>query len=433
MSIAVNRYALALAGALLAAAPAAAQENEPLRIEDLYELAAVTSPRVAAMRASAEAVAAREPSAGIPSDPYLEIGAMNLSFPGLSANMPTSMVPTIRLMQMVPFPGKLGASAGMARQETRMAEARADEAWWETRADLGMAFYELYALDAQLEVMRGTLRLLADLETVARAMYASGEGRQSDVLRASVEVARMDADIRRMAAMRIAAEAELAAALGDSAFAVAATVLSPLPAMLPAVDTLVAWAEVSRPMLRGARAMVERAGAARDLARRELWPDVTVGLEYGQRPGDMDMGTERMIGVMVGFSLPVFASRRQLPMRAEMEAMERMTLADLAQERADVAARIRGLVAELDRVRSLLALYRAEILPQARANVESAYAAYRSGSVDFMTVVDARMAVNEFEQEMHQLIAQYGAGITELEMNIGRELPVVDAIDTEAP
>jgi outer membrane protein TolC len=414
-----------------ATAPAAV-EREALTLGAVYRGLQAANPRLAAAGAQARAAAARIGPARTLPDPQLQLGLMNRNFPGFGLSDPLGMN-QIQVMQMVPFPGKLGASAEIARQETRVADAQADEAWWETRAELGMAFYELYALDAQLDVMRGTLRLLTDLEIVARAMYASGEGRQSDVLRASVEVARMDADIRRMTAMRIAAEAQLAAVLGDSAFAVAATALSPLPATLPAVDTLVVWAETSRPMLRGARAMVERAEAARDLARRELWPDVTVGLEYGQRPGDMDMGTERMVGVMLGFSLPVFASRRQLPMRAETEAMERMARADLAQERADVAGRIRGLVAELERARTLLTLYRNEILPQARANVESAYAAYRSGSVDFMTVVDARMAVNEFEQDLHELVAQYGAGITELEMNIGRELPVVDAIDTEAP
>jgi hypothetical protein len=42
--------------------------------------------------------------------------------------------------------------------------------------------------------------------------------------------------------------------------------------------------------------------------------------------------------------------------------------------------------------------------------------------VDFMTLVDARMAVNEFEQELYGLQAEYGQLLAELEMAIGREL-----------
>ena len=430
MNFEAMRGALPLVLLLAARAPLVAQQ-EAVRLAELYRLAESASPRTAAARASSAAVAARESAAGLPPDPYLEVGIMGLSLPDLSADMPTSMVPTIRLMQMVPLPGRLGSASEVARQDTRIAVAAADETLWETRARIAMAFYEVHAIDEHLHVMHETLRLLTDLRAVAQARYASGEGRQSDVLRAGVAVARMDAEIASMYAMRAAAEATLAAALGDRTFRIPSAALSPLPAILPSVDTLVAWADESRPMLRGARAMVDRAEAARDLARRELIPDLTVGLEYGRQPSGM--GSEHMLGLMVGFSVPVFASRRQLPMRAEMEAMQRMAEAELAQERAEVTARIRTLVAELERIGALLRMYRSEIMPQARANVESAFASYRSGAVDFMTVVDARMAVNEFEQEVHELIADYGTAISELEMTMGRVLPVTDAIVTEIP
>lgn len=418
-------------GLLLSAASAAAQDGGAIRLPDLYDVADSTSPRVAAARESRNAIAAREPVARIPADPYVELGVMGLSLPDLSADMPTSMVPVVRLMQMIPAPGTRRAAGAIAQQDTRMADAAADEAVWETRVRIAMAFYEVQALDEHLHVMHETVRLLANLRAVAQAMYASGEGRQTDVLRASVEVARMDAAIARMQTMRTAAENVLAAALGIESFRIDRAELSPLPASLPPIDTLIAWAEASRPMLRGARAMVDRAAAARELARRQLFPDLTLGLEYGRQPSQM--GSDHMIGVMLGFSVPVFVGRRQIPLRAEAEAMQRTAEAELAQGRAETVSRIRSLVAELDRIRTLLDMYRGEIMPQARANVESAFASYRSGAVDFMTVVDARMAVNDFEQEVHELIADYGIAISELEMNVGRALPVTDELDTEIP
>ena len=408
-----------------------AQQGDAVRLAELYRAAESASPSVAAARANRDAAAAREPGAGLLADPYVELGVMGLSLPDLAADMPTSMVPLVRVMQMVPLPGKLGAASEIARQDTRIAEAAVDEALWAARARIAMAFYEVQAIDEHLHVMHETLRLLTDLRAVTQAMYASGEGRQSDVLRASVEIARMDADITRMQAMRTAAEAALGAALGIVSLRIDNAALSPLPATLPPIDTLVAWADASRPMLRAARAMVDRAAAGRDLARRELLPDLTLSLEYGRQP--TEMGTDHMVGVMVGFSVPVYAGRRQLPMRAEAEAMQRTAEAELTQERAEAVARISVLLAELERGRALLRTYRSEIMPQARANVSSALASYRSGGVDFMTVVDAQMAVNEFEQEVHELIADYGTAIGELEMNIGRDLPVTDAIDTEIP
>jgi outer membrane protein, heavy metal efflux system len=63
------------------------------------------------------------------------------------------------------------------------------------------------------------------------------------------------------------------------------------------------------------------------------------------------------------------------------------------------------------------------VLPQARMTVESSFASYGAGAVDFMTLVDAQMSVGRYEQELHVLLAEYGRGIAELEMTIGRELP----------
>ena len=110
-------------------------------------------------------------------------------------------------------------------------------------------------------------------------------------------------------------------------------------------------------------------------------------------------------------------------MRDEAAAMERMSLADLSETRAGVDARIGEVLAELDRARTLIDLYESTVIPQAKANVESSYSSYRVGSVDFMTLVDARMTVNRYEQEYYELLADYGLGVAELEAVVGRELP----------
>lgn len=253
-------------------------------------------------------------------------------------------------------------------------------------------------------------------------MYASGEGRQADVLRAGVEVARMRAEIERMGAMRTAAVARLNAVLNRPAGTPVAAVDYPaVPEHLPTADTLQAWAAESRPRLRRAGLAIEQAESRTGLARKELWPDLTVGLQYGQRAAEM--GTERMGSLMLGASVPVFARRRQLKMREEALAMERMAVAEQADARARVHARIGELLAQLERAQALATLYRTEVLPQAEAAIRSAFSSYRLGAVDFMTLVDAQMALNEYEQELYGLQAEYGRFIAELEMAVGRELP----------
>jgi outer membrane protein TolC len=394
----------------------------PLTLEETYALAAQRNPRIVAAAAVADASAARVSSAGLPPDPVFQIGAMNLSLPNFEADMPSSMAPSIQLMQMLPFPGKLGLSERIAEKTSDMAHSDASETTWMIRTDVGMAFYELYSADRQIEVMKRTLRLLEDFERVARAMYGAGTGRQSDVLRANVEIARMETDIAKMEAMRKVAAARLNGLLDRPAETpVPSPVLPALPAEIPGRETLRAWAEETRPMLTKAKTGVERADAGVDLAKKELWPDLTLGLQYGQR--DLGMGTERMGGAMVGFSIPIFAAGRQLKMRDEASAMRHMATADLADMRASVDAEIGELLAELERARTLIDLYETAVIPQAEANVESSFSSYRVGSVDFMTLVDAQMTLNQYEQENYELLAAYGTAVSRLEAAVGRELP----------
>lgn len=429
----MTSFRIGTAGLVLALAavprPATGQVSEgdvapsdSVHLSEVLSLAEVQNPMLRAFRSAATAAAAREPEASTLPDPMLQLGVMNFGLPNFNADMPTSMAPSVQLMQMIPFPGKLGLEGEIAAYARQMAEAEARETHWAVRLEVASLFFGLYSFDRQIEVMGRTLALLRDFREVAEAMYVAGEGRQADLLRADVEVARMDAEIQRMQAMRLVHAAELNAVLDrPGTVAVGTPALGDLPAETPGRDVLLAWAVESRPALANRRLAVERAQAQLELARKEIWPDFTLGLAYGQR--NVGMGTERMGSAMIEFSLPVHAGRRQYAMRAEASAMEDMARSELGSIEASVDAGIGTQLAELERARRLTALFRDEVIPQARATVESSFSSYRVGSVDFMTLVDAQMTVNRYEGELFQLLGDYGKAVAALESVVGRELP----------
>jgi outer membrane protein TolC len=108
--------------------------------------------------------------------------------------------------------------------------------------------------------------------------------------------------------------------------------------------------------------------------------------------------------------------------RDEARAMKQMVLGELTAMRAETRGKIGEAYANLTRARTLMRLYRTTVLPQAEATVASATAAYRVGSVDFMTLLDDRMTVNTYRRELFALEADEGKAWAELEMLIGREL-----------
>jgi len=419
-----GRGAVALALVLLAAplaaqAPAAAPASG-LTLSEVFQILDSSSPALQAARQMALAAEARVTPARTLPDPELQFGLMNRNLPGFGLQDPLGMN-QVQVMQMIPIAGQLGLAGRAAQAQADAARSRATDRRWELRARAAMVFYELYRLDRTIEVDLVTQGLLRDIAITARTMYSVGQGRQADVLRAQVEVDRMTEGIARMNAMREAAAARLNALLNRPVKTpVPSPVLPRFPPDLPDVDSLEGMALIGRPMLTAGALEVEAAIAAEGRARREIWPDLQLGAIYGQRP--MVEGTDRMLSLMVGFSVPIWAGRRQLKMRDEAQAMRLAAEAELAAMRAETRGRLGELAAELQRVRTLRDLYRNTILPQADATVVSALSAYRVGEVDLMTLLDAQMTLNRYRQQVFQLEAEDGAALAELEMLLGQPL-----------
>ena len=426
--------AIVVASALAQGAGAARTDGlvTELRLGAVYREVEAKSPLVRAARASVRAGAARVgPVSRLP-DPELQLATMNRNLPGFALNDPLGMN-QIQLMQTIPLGGRIGRSADAARARTRAADARVPETLVAQRALAARQFFTLYRLDRSLTVVEETRALLRRLERTTETMYAVGRGRQADVLRAQLEIARMTEDLVRMQTMRVAEGARLGALLDSVALdTTGRPVLPSLDFPLPSADSLVALAVTARPMLQAAAEDVAAAVADERHADRLGWPDLTVGAIYGQRA--MPEGsTDRMLSLMVGASVPIWAGSRQKQMRLEAAAMREMAEAELASLRAETRAAVLETLAELERSSRLSALYRGTILPQAIAAVRSALAAYEVGAVDFMTVLDNQMTVNRYRIELIGFTADRGIRLAELEMLTGQRWIDPDSVAPEAP
>lgn len=411
----------AITGTTRATGPTPPRQLRPdsaLHLHALYASVSRSNPRIEAAAAFARAAAARVAAAGKPPDPEVQFALMNYSLPRLAPDAVLGMR-QVQLMQMLPLPGKLSAASDGARARAQAENARATDVTWEVRVTTAMAFYALWSARERIRIATQTRRLLDDAAAIATSMYAVGDGRQADVLRARVEIARMDEEIMRMGVMADAARARIAAVIDRPDSAVSGQPVLPLfPDSIPPRQELEDAALRARPMLAAGALSVRAAEADERLASRERWPDVRLGLQYGER--SMAMGTDRMGSLMIGAAIPLFARARQLRMRDEAAAMRAMTVADLRAMQAETRARIAEVSADLRRARRLGALYRNTILPQAEAASASALASYRSGGVDFMTVLENRMTVNRYHGELVTLTADEGGSWAELEMLLGR-------------
>ena len=411
----------------------AQQSPTPVTLGDIYHAVDSASPSLRAAAAAARAAAARVPTTRRLPDPQVQLQLMNRNLPGFGLNDPLGMN-QIQVMQMFPVPGKLGLAGRAAEARAAAGRWQVGEVVWTQRGDAAMAFFELHRLDATLDVSRETLRLLANVDSTATQMFALGQAQQTDVLRAQLEISRMTAEIEEMLGMRDAMAARLNAVLDRRVTSpVGPTVRPSLPDSLPPADSLVARALASRGMLRAGASNVLAATEFQRLAQKEIWPDFLVGVVYGQRPMP-DGSTDRMMSFMLGATIPIWAGSRQLRMRDEAAAMREMAEAELAAMQAQTRGRVMELVARFERTRRLRQLYIGSILPQAEATERAARSSYQVGAVNFMTLLDALMVVNGYREKLHQLDADAGTALAELEMLTSGPLipgnpPVIDRGD----
>ena len=391
---------------------------DTLSLAEAVAMAREANPSLQAARLRADAATARVSQAGVWPDPQLAFGLMNRPTRDLGSVADPMSKTAFQLTQTFRWPGKLGFGEQRAEHLATAERLDAEEAERGLLARVTAVYYGLAYLDRSLSVMRETRDLLRDFQRVSSAMYSVGDALQQDVLQAQISVAQMTEDITVAEQERLAMAARLNALLGRAAtMEVGALDLPPPGAEPSAVEELMRLATGNRPALAAARQRVMAAESGYRAARRALYPDITLMLEYGQRPEYPDLAS-----LMVGISLPLWAGSQQLPLRDELQA----EMAAQASRELDLYnetyARLAELRAEAVRARNLAALYATSILPQARAAVESALSAYRVGRVDYISLWNNEMTVNRYQVELVRLTAEYHRVVAEIEAIVGVEL-----------
>ena len=387
-----------------------AAQSDTLRLTDAVAAARAANPAVQASRLRAEAEQERVSPAGALPDPVLELGLLNRPFDGFGTDERMTMN-VIGLKQAFPWPGNQGFSEEGREHAARAARFDAAEVEAQVVARTRAVHARLAYLDRAIAITADTRSMLRDFLEVAESRYASGAGVQQDVLQAQVAVGRTTADLAGMEQERVAAAARLNALMGRPAGEEIPAVDLPVPGdeSLP-LDSLMVLAQTGRPALAAAEERALAAEARYRAAGRASYPDFELRVAYGQRPQYTDMGS-----IALGVSLPIWGGSKDKPLERAAAADQAELDARALELHYETYARLGELRAADERARTLEEIYRVQILPQAEAAVESAFAAYQVGSVDYATLLDARLTVNQYAIDRVRLAAERLQATAEIE------------------
>lgn len=402
-----------------ATAAAAEQENLP----SLIAVALANNPELKASAARWQMFRSRVAQAGAFEDPMLMLKIQNglISAP-LSFNKEAMTAKVIGVSQQIPFWGKRGLRGEQAQLEAETYRWQVEERKLELRRMVSDTYFQLYFTDKSLEIVAGNIRILDDFITLAETKYTVGQGPQQDVFKAQVERS-------KLLDMRISLEQQrrsLQAGLNALLYRSADTPVGPIPdfelkPVTIAAERLRQLARENRPLLKGLRSQIDKGKIEQKLADKENYPDFTLSLEYMQREPAMGGKGDDMYSLGVTFNLPLQRERRHA-LAAESAAATVMAEEELRTAENGIDAEIATLLAQLERRQKLATLYRTGIIPQAEQTLESATIGYRVNKVDFLTLLDNRLTLFNYQRDYYESLADYMAQLARLEATVGLEL-----------
>jgi len=372
------RTCIVHAGIAMALMPAAAGAQSLVLTESqALERLSMDSPRVRAIRASADVARADALAAGRWPNPRLTIDRESVA--GITEYL--TMV-----SQSLPVTGRRDLAVQAATASASASASRADEDVRRLRADARLAFATLVAAqtrERELTAIRDRLRELA--QALARR-EAAGDAAGFDRLRAEREVLDTEADLTIAAADRARAQAMLASYMSgvQDPSQLAAMAGSPSTAAVPSLDALLAQAESTRGELRAYRQDTEAARFALRAAERSRVPEpeIVAGTKSSSVGGG-DIGSV----LTVHASIPLFDRAR--PERALAEARATQAEARAASFVTVLRGEVTGLrAAVLDR-REVATRYRAQALESAAQIERIAQVSYDAGERSILELLDA--------------------------------------------
>ena len=378
-----------------------------LTLADAIKVASARRGEIEAARSRVRAAEARPSIVSALEDPMIAPSIDHLPFMMSGADV------SLAFEQRIPLSGIRGHRRASALADLERLRADAVRTTLDVEVEAATAFLMLQERRRTAALVSEQLVFARDVVTAANARYASGTAPQSDVLRAEVEVARLEAFAKALVSEVRGAEAMLNTSLAQDADL-------PVPTLVPPTFTqpIPSWstiklALVSRPELAGGRAEIARADADIQVMRAMNRPMATI------RTGPSSTMAEGQGWMaMIGVSLPIWRGARRARV-SEAEAMRAMSDADLrAMSRmieGGAAVAVSQLQAAHDRQRAL----RDDVLPRARMAIEPAVADYAAGRLPLVSVLGAVQALWSVQAELIDADTQLGIAWVRMARAIG--------------
>jgi outer membrane protein TolC len=327
------------------------------------------------------------------------------------------------LSQMFPWFGTLRLKGNIAAHDAQIAQQRFEAAQDHLYYAVSNAHAEYYYLTRAITITEQLLEIMKNAESVAQAKYRAGVGSYADMIRAQVELGRLEDRLLELSHKKRPVAARLNAVLNRPPEA-----RLPVPTTLPqeeldlSDDDILVRAQRMNPSVRALDFTIERERQAVTLANRRYYPNLTVGVDYlstgpAVMPDTPRSGKDPVIGT-ISINLPIWwgsygAGRREAQARQRAAQLDRINLEN------QILARTHDVLFAFHDAERKIGLYRDALIPKAEQSINASMQGYEAGEVDFLDFLDAQRLFLDFELAYDRARADHVIRLAELRMLAG--------------
>ena len=383
----------------------------PLRLDTLIEEALQRNPEIQTAKQRWEATKATIPQVQSLPDPVVGFGYRG---PDIMREG------RFQVQQQFPFPGKLGLKGEVAAKAADQVSKAYRAIRLRVIAQLKIAYFNLHFIHESIEVVNKNLMILKELEKTAEVRYQVGKGLQQDVFRAQVELSREMERLTSLEQEQHTVTAELNRILNRPPTTPLGKPEEPILTSLSyTLDELIHLVKQQSPLLQVQAHGIEKSQSSLALAQREYYPDfmVSLGVMQSFRSDELTDAFG-----MFGITVPLYYSTKQR--YGEKEALANLEGARKKYEAVlqDALFRMKDNFVRAQRAARLVKLIGGAIIPQASLALESSMAGYGVGKVDFLTMLDNVLNLQQDELDLHRQTTDHEIAVAKIEEVIGQSV-----------
>ena len=396
----------------------AAGPDGPVKVAALVAEAMRASPEIAAAQGHWQATTRVPIQAATLPDPEVSLQHFTVGSPQPFSGYESSnfYYTGFGFSQEIPGPGKLRLRAEQAKKDAETASESVLAAQRNVAEKVRDDAFNLFFLTRSRSLLEQTRADLSSIATATAARYRTGSAQQQDVLKAQLATTAILKQLELNHDDIEAAEANLKAMLGREQDSRNIEIADITPTAFNLGETeIAAAADADSPDLKMAQTAVAHSENALEMARHNYWPDFDLGYTYEKTgPGFSDY-----FMLSIGAKIPLYFWRKQTP-AVEQAALEKQSAQSaLRAARLATLSDVQASIVSIRTQTRIIAMYRDGLIPQSEATMNSASAAYRTGKVDFQTMLSAVTAVLELREGYLRAIADHEIAVAHIERIIG--------------